>query len=114
MRTKRLTKYQRARKRVTKVRRFYNHLAAYLIVNIVLILMQDKMTFILLSKRVFGSPEILESINWDVFGTPIVWGIFLILHGIKVFGNFSLFGRNWEEKKIRQFLEEDENRSKWN
>lgn len=107
MKNKKLTKYQRAQQRVAKIRGFYNHLAVYLIVNIVLILMQDKMTFILLSKRVFGSPEILESINWDVFGTPIIWGIFLIFHAIKVFGNFSLFGKNWEEKKIQQYIEEN-------
>lgn len=62
------------------------------------------MTFIPLSKRVFGSPEILESINWDVFGTPIIWGIVLIFHAAKVFGNFSLFGKQWEEKKIQQFM----------
>jgi len=107
MKNKKLTKYQRAKKRVAKIRGFYKHLAAYLIVNIVLFLVRDKMTVVLLNKRVFGSPEILESINWDVFGTPIIWGIFLVFHAIKVFGNFSLFGKNWEEKKIQQYIEEN-------
>ena len=65
------------------------------------------MTFILLSKQVFGSPEILEKINWDVFGTPIIWGILLIFHAAKVFGNFSPFGKKWEEKKIQQFMEDN-------
>lgn len=114
METKKRMKYQRAQQRVAKIRRFYNHLAVYLAANIVLILMKDKMTFILLGKRVFGSPEVLENMNWDVFGTPIIWGIFLIFHAVKVFGNFSLFGPRWEEKKIQQFLGEDESIRKWN
>jgi len=105
MKTEKMTKYQRAQKRVAKIRGFYNHLAIYLVVNIILFLMRDKMTLILLNKRVFGSPEILESINWDVLGTPIIWGIVLIFHAAKVFGNFSLFGKQWEEKKIQQFMD---------
>lgn len=109
MEPKKYSKYQRAQKKVAEIRGFYNHLAVYLIVNTVLFLLRDKMTFILLSKRVFGRLEILESINWDVFGTPIIWGIALIFHAVKVFGNFSFFGKNWEEKKIKQFLEEDKN-----
>jgi len=114
METKKLTKYQRAKRRVAKIRGFYNHLAIYLIVNIVLFLMQDKMTFILLSKRAFGSPDILERINWDVWGTPIIWGVFLVFHAIKVFGGFSFFGRNWEEKKIKKIVEADVNYKKRN
>ncbi|MGI9552377.1 MAG: 2TM domain-containing protein [Aurantibacter sp.] len=107
METKKLTTYQRAQKRVAKIMGFYNHLAVYLIVNIVLYLLRDKMTVIFLGERVFDSLEILKSIDWDIFGIPIIWGIFLIIHAVKVFGNFSLFGRNWEEKKIRQFMEEN-------
>lgn len=113
METEKLTKYQRAQKKVSEIRGFYNHLAVYLLVNVTLFLLRDKMTFILLSKRVFGSPEILDSINWDVFGTPIIWGIGLAFHAIMVFGNFSFFGKKWEEKKMQEFLNEDENKHKW-
>ena len=113
METEKLSKLQRAQKKVAQIRGFYNHLAIYLIVNLVLYLLRDKMTVVLLGKRVFGSPEILEHINWDVFGTPIVWGIILVFHAIKVFGNTSIFAKDWEERKIREFLNDDENNNKW-
>lgn len=96
-----------AKKKVVQIKGFYNHLAVYIIVNIALFLLQDKMTFILLSKRVFGSPEFLETINWDVFGTPIVWGLILIIHAINVFGNGFFFGRKWEERQIQKYMERD-------
>lgn len=106
MKAKELTTYQRAQKRVAKIMGFYNHLAVYLIVNIVLYLLRDKMTVIIVGKEVIGSPEILERIDWDIFGIPIIWGIFLIIHAVKIFINFSLFGKQWEEKKIQQYIEE--------
>ena len=113
METEKLIKYQRAQKKVAQIRGFYNHLVIYSIVNLVLYFLRDKMTVVLLSKQVFGSPEILENMHWDVFGTPIVWGIILVFHAIKVFGNTSIFGKDWEERKIREFLNDDENNNKW-
>lgn len=113
MKTEKFTKYQRAQKKVAKIRGFYNHIVVYLIVNIVLFLLRDKVTIIFLGKRFFGSPEILENINWDIFGTPIIWGIILIFHAVKVFGNFSFFGKDWEEKKLQQFLNEDKDQEQW-
>ncbi len=106
-----LSKYERAQKKVAQIRGFYNHLAAYIIVNIVLLLARDKFTFILLSKKAIGNPEFLEWIDWNVFGTAIVWGIALGVHAIKVFGNISFFGKKWEERKMQQFMDEEiENR----
>lgn len=107
MKNQQLTRLDTAKKKVSQIKGFYNHLAVYIIVNIALFLLQGKMTFILLSKRVFGSPELLETINWDVFGTPVVWGIILIIHGTNVFGNGFFFGRKWEERQIQKYMEEE-------
>jgi len=100
-------KLERAKKRVADIRGFYNHVAIYLVVNLILFLLRDKMTFILLSKRVFGSPEFLDGIDWDVFGTPIIWGTALLFHAFCVFGEPFFFGKKWENRKIEQFLNED-------
>lgn len=107
MKNQQLTRLDIAKKKVTQIKGFYNHLAVYIIVNIALFLLQDKMTFILLSKRVFGSPEFLETNTWDVFGTPVVWGIIVIIHAINVFGNGFFFGRKWEERQIQKYMEHD-------
>lgn len=108
MRNEKSTKLIRAKKRVAQIRGFYNHLAVYLVVNIVLFLLRDKMTFILLNKRVFGNPGFLENIDWNVYGTPLVWGLALLIHAISVFGKPYVLGRHWEERQIRKYLEKDD------
>ncbi|MFS4467984.1 2TM domain-containing protein [Maribacter sp. 2210JD10-5] len=101
------TRLNVAKKKVKDIKGFYNHLLICLIINAVLFLFRDKITVVLLSKRVFGSPEFFENINWDVFGTPILWGIILLFHAANVFGKGFLFGRKWEERQIRKFMEKD-------
>lgn len=39
---------------------------------------------------------------WAAFG----WGLGLLFQAIKVF-NWPLMGKNWEDKKIREYMEED-------
>jgi hypothetical protein len=40
-------------------------------------------------------------IQWAAFG----WGIGLLAHGLSVFAFRGAFGRNWEERKIREYLD---------
>lgn len=112
MENKELTKYERAQRRVAEIRGFYNHLGVYLVVNAVLLLFKERMTVTLLSKRALGNPEFLEWIDWNVYGTPIIWGIILAVHGVKVFGGFSIFGRKWEERQMERFMKEERNKEK--
>ena len=112
MENQQLSRLDIAKKKVEKIKGFYNHLAIYIIVNIALFLLQGKMTFILLSKRVFGSPEFLELIDWDVFGTPIIWGVILLIQAVNVFGNEFFFGRKWEERQIKKYMEQDKQAEK--
>jgi len=47
---------------------------------------------------------------WAAFG----WGLGLAFKAIKVFGMNPFFGKDWEERKIREFMKEDEQQNKWN
>ncbi len=106
-----LTKYERAKKRVAQIRGFYNHLAAYIIVNAILLLLRNKITFILISKTALGNPDFLNWIDWNIYGTPIIWGVILMFHAIKVFGKISFLGSKWEERQLERFMkEENENK----
>ena len=101
MDTGRRSKLRRAKRRVEELKGFYWHLAAYLGVNL----------FITISKisSNLGNGETFGEAFWD-FGTFAIWffwGIGLAFHAAKVFGNFSLFGRQWEEKKIQQYMDEN-------
>ena len=86
--------YLRAKKRLDKVVGFYWHLAIYIIVNIFLII-------------VIGTNTDQGFWFFGTFATPIFWGIGLLFHFLGVFGPNFLFGKNWEKRKIREFMEKD-------
>ncbi len=95
----------KAKERVRKLKSFYKHLTAYILVSAMLLILSGRVTFILLSKEALGNPEFLEWINWNLFGTPIIWGIVVLVHAAFVFIN-SPFKR-WEEKQIKKFIKKD-------
>lgn len=100
METKKSLNYLRAKKKVETLKGFYSHLTAYIIVNT---------GIILVSANVFGEGE-TDFSRWEIYFTAFFWGIGLVSHAIYVF--FVLYVKNnflkrWEEKKIKQFLEED-------
>jgi hypothetical protein len=87
-----------ARKQVKKLKEFYSHLSAYVIVNAGLGLMA------------FGS--IVLGIDWlmgvslvGFLGSLFGWGIGLAFHAWEVYGD-RVFGRDWEERKIAELLNE--------
>ena len=86
-------KYIRAKKNVEKVKEFYMSLFAYLVVIPFLIFLNLKF-----------SPEF----QW--FWFPLIgWGIGLAFHALGAFNHNLLFGKNWEDRKIKKFIEKDKN-----
>jgi len=82
-------RYQEAKKRVEEIKGFYFHLVCYLFVNAVLVVI-----------NLLTSPEYLWFI-WALIG----WGIGLFIHAFSVFG--GLWGKSWEERKIKEIMEKD-------
>ena len=80
--------YKRAKKRVGELRGFYEHLIAYVVVNIMLVII-----------NLVTSPDTL----WFYWVT-VFWGIGVICHAISVYGKL---GKNWEEKKIKEIMEKE-------
>jgi hypothetical protein len=85
------TKYQKAKERVATLRDFYTHLSVYVLVMLGLI-------FINLTT----SPGYLWFI-WPLMG----WGIAVVAHALRVFAFGGLPGSNWEERKIREIMENE-------
>ena len=86
-------KYDKAKKRVEELKKFYSNLVTYIVVNLVLIII-----------NLVTSPGSL----WFYWVT-IFWGIALLLHASGVFifkGKF--FGEEWEKKKIKEIMEREE------
>jgi hypothetical protein len=85
--------YLRAKKRVKEITGFYWHLGAYVIVNLFLIGLIG-----------FNSGDFW---NFGTFSTPFFWGIGLAFHFLGVFGKNFFFGKQWEERKIKEYMEKD-------
>lgn len=93
--------YQQALVRVKKIKGFYTHLVVYVVVNLMIMILniQD------LDKG--------ESyFQWRNFTTLFFWGIGLISHALSTFMPNFIFGKNWEDKKIKEFMEKDKS-EKW-
>lgn len=92
--------YKRAKKRVEKLKGFYTHLAVYIIVNIFIIVLHMKGNW----NHPRGFWE------FGTFSTAIFWGIGLLAHAVSVFGQNFFLGKNWEEEKLKKFMEDEQRR----
>lgn len=91
-------KYYLAKKKVQNIKGFYGNLTSYIGVNIILIFI-----------NLFTTPKHL----W--FYWPLLWwGIGVFIHGLKVFEILPVFGKDWEQQKIKELMEkENRNKEKW-
>lgn len=84
-------RYQKAKEKVEAVKGFYGNLIAYCIVIPCLALLNYKTT----------------SFPWVIF--PILgWGFGLLTHGMEAFGYNPLWGKRWEEKKLRELMDKED------
>jgi hypothetical protein len=98
--------YLKAKKRVQDIKGFYSHLAVYIIINIFI---SGVIIYGLSHDSNHDLPKIVT--NFGVYSTWIFWGIGLFFHWLGVFGFKSFLGKKWEEKKIKELMDEENNRS---
>lgn len=91
-------KYNRAKKRVDELKGFYIHLSIYIVIN----------TFILIN--IFLRND--DFWRWEHFITLFAWGIGLFFHASKTFEFNPFLGKNWEERQIKKYMEEDKEEMK--
>ncbi|SHI81520.1 2TM domain-containing protein [Arenibacter nanhaiticus] len=91
-------KYFRAKARVEEIRKFYSNLSMYVVFI-------SFLAFINYWTNEWSYPWFL----WAAFG----WGIGVVFHAIKVYRGNLFFGKNWEERKIKEFMQGDDKTHKW-
>ncbi len=108
MENKGLTAYKKAQEKVRRIKGFYKHLTAYLIVNTIIVIEGLRGIGILEMKMDDVDPAFLEWLFWNVLAVPVLWGIGLFFHGLRVFGPQMKFVKDWEENQIRKWMEKEE------
>ncbi len=88
-------RYLQAKARMEQIKGFYWHLFTYLFM-IPLLAVVNYLT---------------TDFPWVIF-PALGWGVGLSIHWFAVFMKHSVFGKQWEERKIKEFMEEDENEQK--
>jgi hypothetical protein len=89
-------KFLRAKKRVACIKKFYTNLLMY-IVFISLLAGLNYYT------NEFSNPWFL----WAAFG----WGIGIVIQAFKTFEWLPFMGRDWEDKKIKKYMDNDDDTS---
>ena len=84
-------RYEQARRRVREIRGFYLHLTIFIAINALL----HVINFV-------TAPGVYWAF-WPLIG----WGIGLLAHGLATYRWMPFFGRDWEERKIRELIDKD-------
>jgi hypothetical protein len=108
-------KYEQAVKHVKKIRGFHRHVLIYFIINIILFGIKQIPVIHVLYENQNTDQAFIDWIDVNIWGTPILWGIGLLIHGLYVYRFKFSFFRAWEERKIKEFMTEDNSKesSKW-
>ncbi len=83
-------RYLKAKEKVEKIKGFYSNLIAYLIVIPILAYINYNST----------------SFPWVIF-PALGWGFGVMAHGMEAYGYNPFMGRDWEERKIREFMNKE-------
>ena len=96
-------KLKKAMQRVEEIKKFYKHAVAYSLINLLLAFVWN------FSFKLVGDFVISNQFDGgDHKYLPIwfLWGIFLVLHGVKTFAFPNVFGKDWEARKVDEFMKE--------
>ena len=90
-------KYLKAKEQVNKIKGFYANLVMYCIV--IPFLIYINLTY---------SPHF----HWFWF-SALGWGMGLAFHAMDAFKYNPFLGKGWEDKKIKELMEEDKKNNNW-
>lgn len=94
-------KQKRAKKKVEELKGFYIHFTVYVLINIMI-------STVIIVAQVHDGTGIVDAIfNFGTISTWLFWGIGVFFHATKVFQYNPFFNKNWEEKQIKKFMEQD-------
>lgn len=94
-------KYIRAKKRVEELKKYYKHLAAYILVNIGI------SVFLIINDIKSGDTFEEALFDFSNFSLWLWWGIGVAFHTYKTFGaNLLFMNKDWEDRKIKEYMNE--------
>lgn len=102
-------KYERALKKVKAIKGFYGHLVLYILVILFLVLLRADIISWIMGRDINIYAE--HWIRFEFVSGWFLWGVAVLIHGLYVYRYKFGFGTAWEERKIREFMDKEENKS---
>lgn len=97
-------KYILAKKRIEKISKFYKHLSIYLAVNVFL-------SAIFIINDIEDGDTFNEAFfNLGNYKIAMYWGIAIVIQALSTFGLPMFFSDDWEQRKLQEYLREEENK----
>ncbi|GAA3513972.1 2TM domain-containing protein [Aquimarina addita] len=91
-------RYEYAKARIHELKKFYNHVFIYI-----------SIVGLLAGLNYYTNQWENLWFSWTAIG----WGIGVAFHAIKAFKINPIFDKDWEERKIRKYMEDDEDKELW-
>ena len=85
---------ERARRRLVSEKGFYVHLV----------------TYVLVIAGLFIINVLTGHGRWWFVWPAVGWGIGIAMHALSAFGLIGLLGRDWEERRLKELIEEERRR----
>ena len=82
-------RYEEAKRRVAEEKSFYTHLLTFMVIIPFLVLVN------------YFTSRGYWWVKWPILG----WGLGLFMHGMRTFG--GLYGKDWEDKRIKKYMDKD-------
>ena len=102
--TNEVERYVKAKKRVDAIKGFYFNLIKFAIITLLILVFKGRFLEIFIEKGV-EDENILQWIEWNILAIPIIWGLVLLVIGLKLFVFTSNILKNWEKRQIQKHLE---------
>ncbi len=99
-------KYLEIKKRIKKQRNFYNHLQVFVIIMLILLLFSN--TIFDFFESHLHNPKTLKWARANIWVNALIWFVVIVIQGIYAFKYKIPFIDNWEQKKIKEFMNENE------
>lgn len=100
----------RVKKRLEEIKEFYKHILVYIIINVVFSFLCYKFNIIVKIFEGLSITNNISEISIGKYSLWFLWGIILIIDFFRVFGFRKMFGREWESKKVKEFMNQEESK----
>lgn len=101
METEIMNKNTKAKKKVAALKGFYTHLLIYVVINSSLLVIK------IIGSYYYGDYFMGPLWHFSTFATWLFWGVGLSFHAAKVFKKNPFFNKNWEDRQIQKYMDED-------